>query len=751
MLPGDVLSQKPGEAWFERKLRILQFNFEDPYGYQLEKLSPKDVIELAKKVNANTIVIFARDPWGRAYYYGSKIYPAHPKLKTDFMKEIVREAKKNNIRVVAMVAHTSNKWLYERRPDWAQRTVNGEPIVLDSIPRKAVFGSIEWPLMCLNSPFKQVILDEVREALRYDVDAVLLDSFRYQPDFPRACYCRYCREEFKRATGMELPGRPDWNTLEWREAWKWRYNVVLNRIVEIKEVISKTTNKKVPLAYNSHPFSWAGRANKIVEEGRSLLDIVFAENGEADYQPPGFVYEIARLTKALSGGKPVWVSRTYFHVKRTPTATTPVALRQGIWEAVMGDASPWVLIFLSAYFQDKRLFDTIADAYSRIEKIEEYINNVEPLRYAAVVYSNETRDWYARDKPENYVDEVRGFFYSLLYSNIPVDYVSDQDLNYNNLRKYSTLVLANTVCIQDNAVEEIEKYVRDGGGLVATFLASTRREEGYERFEFGLSDTLGLHFYGVENRPWSYIKLDRRHPVTRNIGTNLVLIGDVDYNFRETRTVRGLGDYVRVSPSGSRAIARIVEPLGDYGYEYELGRSPPPAGDETEAEAIVVRKHGAGKSVYFAVQIGRMFWRTGLPEYQWLINNAVKWTAKQKPPIEYDGPETVRVAAYKKKADQLVIHVLNQTYNQRILAKHMGKAKQSVPLHGGIDAIHPPRSIVPVHDINITINILEDGVYSVTSLLEGSCKGIVKARNKMLKINIRKISEYDVIVVSKKS
>ncbi len=742
---------KESNEWFKRKLRILQFNFEDPYGYQLEKLKPEDIVDLAEKCNANTLVIFARDPWGRAYYYGSEVYPLHPKLKMDFIREVVKRCKEKGIHVVVMVAHTSNKWLYERRPDWVQRTVHGEPIFLDSIPRKAVHLEIEWPLMCLNSPFKQVILEEVREVLRYNVDGILLDSFRYQPDFSRACYCRYCREEFKKETGLELPARPDWNSIEWREAWKWRYRVVLRRIEEMKKLIESKASGK-PLAYNNHPFSWAGRANKIVEDGREFLDVIFAEDGEADYQPPGFIYEIAKLTKALSGGKPVWVSRPYFHVKRTTTATTPIALRQGIWEAVIGDASPWVLIFLSAYFQDKRLFDEVADAYSKVEKIEEYINDVEPIRYAALVYSNETRDWYGREKPENYVDEVRGFFYSLLYRNIPVEYIADRDLNYNELKKYKTLILANTVCIKDYNVEEILKYVKSGGGLIATFLASTRKEEGYERFEFGVSDAIGAHFYGVEHRPWSYVKIKKKHASIKSLNTDLILIGDMDYNFRDTRAVPGLGDYVRVSLEKADVLGVIVETIGTHGYEYELGRSPPPAGDETNAEAILVNRYGSGRCFYTTVQIGRMFWRTGLPEYQELIISATTWSSGCKPPIQYDGPETVRVAGYKQGEDRIVIHLLNQTYNQRILAKHMGKAKQAVPAHGGIDALHPPRTLIPVTGLTVKINGLEDGEYSVKFVLEGEGKVVRKKTQKgSLKIKIRSIREYEVVVIEKLS
>jgi len=737
------------KQWFLRKLRILQFNIEDPYGYMLESIKPKEIVDLAKKLHANTLVIFARDGWGRTFYK-SKVYPAHPKARNDFLKEIVEYAKNQDVKVVVMIAHTSNKWLYREHPDWVQRTINGEVIALDSIPVKTSVEDFEWPLACLNSPFKDIILKEVEETLAYNVDALMLDSFRYQPDLGRACYCKYCKEQFKKDTGYELPTKQDWNSIEWRKAWEWRYSIVAKRIKEIKKKMKELSRTNIPLIYNNHPAGWGGRTARIVEELRDTLDVVFAECSEVDHEPMGFLIEMVKLTQALSGGKPTWASRNYFHMYRPPTATTPTAIKQGILEIFIAGGSPLVLIFLSSYIQDKRLLDVIAQEFSRIERIEDYMDDVEPLRYVGVVFSSSTRDWYGKDKPEPYTSEVRGFFFANLYSNIPVEFIVSPDIRYEELRKYKCIILANTACISDEQAKEIERYVVNGGGLIASYQTSLYTEKGNERYDFALSNLIGAHYYGLLKVPWSYIQLEKDHAITEGIGTKLILWGDMSYEFKNTRTEGDLAYHVLTRNVKGETIARIAQALGEYGYEYTLGKSAPPPGNTLDSPSIITNIIGKGRVVYFTGQLGRMYWRTGLPEYQTLIINSIKWASNAKPPIITNAPETVRVIAYRSKDNtRIIIHLLNQTTNQRILLRPTGSSKYKLPGFSENVAMHPPRTIIPVHNIEVAINNVNMDNYVVYEPLTNT-KIEYKIKERTLTFTIKELQDYKLIVIEKK-
>ncbi|MEB3773992.1 MAG: hypothetical protein GSR86_03585, partial [Desulfurococcales archaeon] len=116
--------------WWDKPVRALQFNIEDPYGFYADRIDAEGLVRVAERVNANLLVVFARDAWGRVYYRGSRLYPRHHNSALD-VGELVERARGKGIRVVVMVAHTANRYLYRLHPSWAQRTREGEVIVLE--------------------------------------------------------------------------------------------------------------------------------------------------------------------------------------------------------------------------------------------------------------------------------------------------------------------------------------------------------------------------------------------------------------------------------------------------------------------------------------------------------------------------------------------------------------------------------------------------------------------------------------------
>ncbi len=740
--------------WWERPVRVLQFNIEDRYGVFVPKIRGYELARLAKRVGANVLVIFARDPWGRVHYRGSKVGPEHPKMVGDIVREALEEGRRLGVKVVVMVGHTANKHLFEKHKDWAQVNKNGEVIILEHVPAgmDPKRYEPEWPQMCINSPFFDHVKKEVEEVLDIGVDGVFLDSFRYQPDIERACYCKWCRRKFKEDTGYEMPTEMDgWDSV-WKTLWEWRYRVVKEKISELGEQVKKRAPGTL-FMYNSHPGGWAGRTNKIVEISRDHIDVVFAECSEVDHQPPGFVTEMVKLTRAMAGGKPVWASRNYFHLYRTTQSTTPLAIRQGLREAIVGGGSPWLLIFSISYFQDPKALRAAEEVFREHMILEEYLDGAEPIRYAAIIASNKTRDHYGRERPQHYVDEVRGFYYALTHSHLPVEYIADRDIeDPANLRGYSVIIAANTACMTDAAISAVEEFVKEGGGLVATYLTSTRGEGCVRRYEIGLRKVLGIERTGMLRHSWTYIKpVEEAHPIFDGVLKEMILWGDMSYEFVRLRVAPMLGYHTVVQPaegSPTEVLARIVLPGGRFGYEYTLGRSPPPASSETEAPAITTSKYGVGSSVYFSGQLGRHYWRTGLPEYLGLIRNSVTYVAGD-PPALLEGPSTVH-AGYFRQGERTIIHIINHSYNQRILATSIGSVMQPLPPYSTAEAVHPPREIIPVGEVTAKVLIDEPEKMRAYLPLRGNkeIETFVSGGYVAAKVGVR---EYEVVVFEPKA
>jgi hypothetical protein len=78
------------------------------------------------------------------------------------------------------------------------------------------------------------------------------------------------------------------------------------------------------------------------------------------------------------------------------------------------------------------------------------------------------------------------FAQTLIQAKVPFDLIFDQHLR--DLSKYRVLVLADQECLSDEQLELIRKFVRQGGGLVATEHTSLYTEWRWRRLEFGLKD-----------------------------------------------------------------------------------------------------------------------------------------------------------------------------------------------------------------------------------------------------------------------
>ena len=62
------------------------------------------------------------------------------------------------------------------------------------------------------------------------------------------------------------------------------------------------------------------------------------------------------------------------------------------------------------------------------------------------------------------------------------------------LAGFKVLVLANVALMSDAQAEAVRRFVRDGGGLIATHETSLFDEKGRRRADFALADVLGVHY-----------------------------------------------------------------------------------------------------------------------------------------------------------------------------------------------------------------------------------------------------------------
>lgn len=729
-------------------LRAIQFNIEDPYGFYADKISAETLIDVAARTHANTLVVFARDPWGRVFYEGSRIYPKHPNATLDLrrLRELTRE---RGLRLIIMVDHTANRYVYRKHPEYAQRNKNGEVIVLEHLPTVEKVSDPHWPQICLNSPaLEEYLIPEAEEATRVvSPDGVLLDSFRYFPDPPKACYCRYCKTRFREENNAELPEVEDEEDPTFRLAWEWRHKVTIESMKKIREAVKKTKPDTLFL-YNSHPVGWAGRGNIIVERARELLDGVFAEASEFDIIDYTYVVIATKLTRALvNNEKPVLVSRNLFYIFRTVQSATELAVKQGVRSIVAAGGNPITTIFSSQFFEDPRALDYLAEVYEEIERVEDLITNAEPIKYAAILFDSETHDKYFWRKPAIYLAELEGLTQILMSRNLPTEFITMKDLK--KVKDYEVLIAPTIAVLGDKEEELLKNYVEDGGVLLATGEFGIMRPDYTYRHALALEKYLGITLEGFLNTGYIYLQLDVTPIIYDDYWSGLpksVVLGDQSLRFRVERTEKELGDLIRVRPTNTKVLSLVKTTKAPYGYEYTLGRSTPPPDSNLENAAGIVLTHlGSGLALYYAGRIGAHYSRLGHPDYAELILRPLTKHVN-RPPVIVEGPETLQTEYYRK-GDKIITHIVNHTYNQRILTAPTGPSKQALPTFIPPYSVHPPRTIIPIHDIVIRARVSDpQKTYRAYEAISGQDLETLMKKN-YVEARLKNLKEYALVVI----
>ncbi|HRS05707.1 MAG TPA: hypothetical protein P5065_01515 [Candidatus Ratteibacteria bacterium] len=141
------------------------------------------------------------------------------------------------------------------------------------------------------------------------------------------------------------------------------------------------------------------------------------------------------------------------------------------------------------YWSDLRgEYDGIAAMTKHLSKAEKILvdGKLRPTK-VALLYSISSDLW----QPFGYVNmlERRLTYLALVHQQYLVDMLTEEDVIAGKLKRYSMLYVTDP-CIHDRAIEEIKKWVRDGGHIRGTCAAGTRNQ--FNEPVSGLSDVFGI-------------------------------------------------------------------------------------------------------------------------------------------------------------------------------------------------------------------------------------------------------------------
>lgn len=129
----------------------------------------------------------------------------HPKsqyLTGSSLKEIVEECHKQGIRVIARTDFSRIQYeVYERHPDWAARTVNGDIVNFNGYVNTCVNGGYQQEYMY--EILKELFTTHPFDGLFCNMSGGYLSD--YSGKFYGTCYCENCKKKYREEYGEEMP------------------------------------------------------------------------------------------------------------------------------------------------------------------------------------------------------------------------------------------------------------------------------------------------------------------------------------------------------------------------------------------------------------------------------------------------------------------------------------------------------------------------------------------------------------------
>ncbi|HVW22244.1 MAG TPA: beta-galactosidase trimerization domain-containing protein [Opitutaceae bacterium] len=631
----------PAPSWADKPMRWAQLTLveNDPGSYDLGFW-----LDYFRRTRSDAVCLSGG---GCVAYYPTEV-PFHHRSAwlggRDVLGEMVAGCRKLGMTVLVRTdPHATYDDAKAAHPDWIAVDAQGRP-------RRHASSPEMW-ITCGLGPYNFEFMTEVKREImtRYRVDGVFINRW----DGSGMCYCRHCQENFRAATGRELPRTEDPRAPERRAYVLWRQE----RLFELWRLWDGAVRRINPdscVIPNTGGGATSGLDMKRIGE---LAPTLMADRqARSGLTPPWANGRSAKEFRAALGAKPVvgvfsvGLEEPY---RWKDSVQTPAEIKLWVADGIANGMRPWFTKF-GAVLNDRRWLRPVEEIYAWCAGAERYLRNERPLARVGLVYSQQTA-WFvpgSRDRLEN---PSTGWYQALVEARVPFEMVHDRLLDAEHLAPYRTLILPNLVALSGEQCAQLAAFVARGGGLVATSETSLCDEHGDRRANFGLAELFGVDFQGPGEGPMknAYLRLEHEaapgHPL---------LAGLED----APRIIHG-AYRIEVAPRRAFAAAplTLIPSYPDLPMEKVYARRP-----RTDISQAFLRElPGGGRVAYFPWDLDRTYWEVLAEDHFKLLRNALAWATNEEPPATVAGPGLVEVTAWRQ-ANSLTVHLVNLT-NPRMM------------------------------------------------------------------------------------
>jgi len=506
------------------------------------------------------------------------------------------------------------------------------------------------------------------------------------------CYCETCKAKFREQTAEDPPDQENFDSLLWQQWVGFKYRSIEEALLQFNRAI-KAANPDAALVVNSWN-AWAYRNSHNIRSSirvAECVDGLLEETGWYDTVDPSFFASpvtynfmnwhlagLCRGKRAFMWGAPSlpgWMTLD----ETEPTIRVMTMLTNGCVPAHSVPGRDALKVYMDETAQR-----------------EDYFRNAQPFPWCGLVMSERTELWYGRDQPKDrYVKGVYGAFQTLTERHLPVSLVTDRDLERGTLEPHRVLFLPNCAALSDAEMETIRTFVRNGGGLVATYETSRYDEHAQRREGLGLADVLKANVTGeFDTQP---LRISWASP--RQHAAHLYFAPEHPWSsdpvIARTLNVRGVQQPVdtitRYIPLHCRML--LVEPtegapspLRITTAETVEGQADP---QRTNTVAVIESTYGQGKVIYLPFDLSWSYFRYGHEYLGRMMELALREAASEPPPVGVTAPSIVQATVHTQPG-RLVVNLLNDISS-------FGRSQNVAA-----ESLYVRREVIPIHNLTVT-------------------------------------------------
>jgi hypothetical protein len=545
----------------------------------LSQFDAGSYVAMLVRAQAQSIVAYAMSHVG-LFNYPTKVGRQHRNLKgRNIVQEILDGCHARGIAVVLYNSLIFDRTTADLHPEWRMRGVDG------SVHGKGG----RHGLVCPNSPYREYVRAWVEEQCRlFDPE-----GFRFDMTFwPAVCYCDHCKRRFAAEAGGAIPTTVNWLDERWvafqhrREAWLGEFAAIATGTVRALRPRASVEHQS-----STYPLHWQFGVNTpMIAHNDFLQGDFYGDSWQGSF--------VRKLLEDLTPHRPFGFETSVSAELADHTAMKPEALLEAKAAAAVADKAAF--IFIDAIDPIGTLNPKVYDRMGRIfGRLMPYYAELGGRRVAdvAVYFSLDSKFDFAgngrpvpgADTTDAHTKSVTAVTRGLGSHHIPFGFITRSTLAH--LYDHRVLILPNVNMMDDEEIEAIRQWVRQGGRLLATGWTSMVDTRGRLRKDFGLGDVFGITLQEPSWTAWPhYISPCREGEA--DFG---------DFSFSYPAFARTTGQSIRRRPDSHvtvLATTTLVWPTGDPSRFSSIHSNPP--WQPTDRPEVVLNHFGQGQAIYCA-------------------------------------------------------------------------------------------------------------------------------------------------------